>query len=318
MDLGDHPWLVLGGGGLKGLAHLGACSTLREAGFTPAGILGTSIGALVGACVSGGRPIDKLIGEALSLNRVEVARVQRRALWLNGVRAASVFHGDSLRSYLSRVLPRGGWEDLQIRFQANAVELGHGRTEWFGIGARTDVPLVDAVYASAALPVFYPPAVLPGGIYVDGGTEDALPLHRAVELGATGIVAVDVGAGELADAPHLVGMGLLAVHERVFSVMSGRRRRAMVADWKGPPLLYVRPKLDGFGGFDFDQIQTFIRLGREAAESALGIRNDGLRGGDAADPANPVNPSPSPGTTPAAPGAVARTNAPVIRAEPAP
>ena len=294
VELGDHPWLVLGGGGLKGLAHLGACSALREAGFNPAGILGTSIGALVGACIAAGRPIDELLEEALSLNRAEVARVQRRALWMRGVRAASVFHGDSLRSYLARVLPRGGWEDLQVRFQANAVELGHGRTEWFGIGARTDVPLVDAVYASAALPVFYPPAALPGGIYVDGGTEDALPLHRAAELGATGIVAIDVGAGELADAPHVLGLGLLAVHERVFSLMSGRRRRAAVADWKGPPLLYVRPKLDGFGGFDFDQIRTFIRLGQEAAESALGIR------------------------APGAPGRVAPADTPSIREEPAP
>jgi len=287
VNLGEHPWLVLGGGGLKGLAHLGACSTLREAGFNPAGILGTSIGALVGACVAGGRPIDELIREAHSLDRAEVARVLRRALWLKGVRSESVFRGDSLRSYLSSVLPQGGWEDLQIRFQANAVELGHGRTEWFGIGARTDVSLVDAVYASAALPVFYPPAALPGGIYVDGGTEDALPLHRAAELGATGIVAIDVGAGELADAPGLLRMGLLAVHERVFSIMSGRRRRAMVADWDGPPLLYVRPKLDGFGGFDFDHIQTFIRLGSEAAESALGIRGEGVGGGDLASPFGP-------------------------------
>ena len=48
-DLGDTPWVVLGGGGLKGLAHVGAWRALTEAGVQPAGIVGTSIGALAGA-----------------------------------------------------------------------------------------------------------------------------------------------------------------------------------------------------------------------------------------------------------------------------
>ena len=56
--VGERPWLVLGGGGLKGLAHLGAWRALRDAGFEPEGILGTSIGALVGACLAGGQQLD--------------------------------------------------------------------------------------------------------------------------------------------------------------------------------------------------------------------------------------------------------------------
>ena len=46
-DLGATPWVVLGGGGLKGLAHVGAWPALTEAGVQPAGIVGTSIGAEV-------------------------------------------------------------------------------------------------------------------------------------------------------------------------------------------------------------------------------------------------------------------------------
>src|SRR5690606_28604122 len=149
-----------------------------------------------------------------------------------------------LRRFLESVLARGGWEDMDVRFQTNAVEMGAGRTEGFGIGARTDVPLVDAVYASRALPLFYPPARLPGGLEVDGGTEDALPIRRAAELGATGIVAVDVGSGPTADAEAVVEQGMLAIHERVFSIMSGGRRRSTVAAWDGPPLVYVRPDVE--------------------------------------------------------------------------
>jgi NTE family protein len=269
ISLGTQPWLVLGGGGLKGLAHLGAWRVLSEAGFAPAGIVGTSIGALIGACIAGGRSLQEMEADARRLRRTDIARVQRRAVWMYGIRASALYRGDTLKRYLLEVLPPGDWNALQTRFQSNAVELGTGRTEWFGIGARTDVSLVDAIYASAALPVFYPPLPLPGGVYVDGGTEDALPIQRAADLGASGIVAIDVGAGEEVDARHVASRGMLAIHERVFSIMSGRRRRTVVREWEGPPLLYIRPELDGFGTLDFDHVEDFLHIGRDAAMIAL-------------------------------------------------
>ena len=270
-SLGPTPWLILGGGGLRGLAHVGAWRALQEAGFRPAGILGTSIGALVGACIAGGRPVAELEDEARELKRTDIARVQRRALWVNGIRSESLFRGDALEEYLGRVLPSGGWKDLQIRFLANAVELGSGRAEWFGPGARTDVSLTRAVYASAALPLFYPPARLPGGVYVDGGVDEALPLRRAVEMGASSVVAVDAGSGEGSEVGRMLSDGMLAIHQRVLSIMAGRRRRETVAAWTGPPLLYIRPRLDGFGTFDFDAIEYFLAEGARAAREAMGI-----------------------------------------------
>jgi NTE family protein len=276
VGLGERPWLVLGGGGLKGLAHLGVWRALRESGFAPAGIVGTSIGALVGANIAAGRDVEEMEAEARSLQRSDIAKLQRRALWLNGLRASSVYLGEPLRDYLARVLPPRGWESLHTRFQTNAVELGSGRMEWFGIGARTDVPLLDAVYASTALPIFYPPVRLAGGVYVDGGVVDALPILRAAELGATGIVAVDVGAGEKARAEKILEAGMIGVHERVFSLMAGRRRRDTVASWEKPPLLYIRPKLDGYGGFDFERIGEFLELGRAAGRDIVTRTPDGV------------------------------------------
>lgn len=271
--LGDSPWLVLGGGGLKGLAHLGAWRALSELEFQPVGILGTSIGALVGACLAAGRPLEELEAEARALQRTDITRVQRRALWVNGIRSEALFRRDTLLEYLKRVLPRGGWEALSLRFQTNAVELGTGRTEWFGIGARTDVSMAEAVYASSALPVFYPPARLPGGVYVDGGAEDVLPLARAAALEASAIVAVDVGSGETADTHMMLSQGMLAIHERTYSLMAGRRRREQVAAWSGPPLLYVRPALDGYGTFDFGHAEAFMKLGYQAVREAVGSQD---------------------------------------------
>ena len=268
--LGARPWLVLGGGGVRGLAHLGAFRVLSEAGLRPSGIVGTSIGALVGACLAAGKSIDELEAEALALTREQVARMPRRLLWAKGIRDEALYRGSVFRRYLEGVLPECGWESLRMPFQTNAVELGSGGTEWFGVGARTDVPIADAVYASAALPVFYPPCRIPGGLYVDGGTREALPLHRAEELGATGVVAIDVGGGESADAGEIVKLGMLAVHERVFSIMSGRHRRATVSGWSGAPLLYIRPEVDAFGILEFGRLRQLIEAGRIAALTSIG------------------------------------------------
>jgi NTE family protein len=274
IPLGDRPWLVLGGGGLKGLGHVGAIRALDEVGFRPEGILGTSIGALVGACLAAEISTDQLEENARALSKTDIVRIQRRAVWFNGLKATSVFQGQVFRDYLDDVLPKGGWEDLKIRFQLNAVELGRGRTEWFGIGARTDVPLADAVYASNALPVFFPPARLPGGLYVDGGVEDTLPIVRARELGATSVVAVDVGGGAEADPEEVLRQGLLGMHQRVFGIMSGRRRREALENWDGPPLLLIRPNLEGYGTFDFEHTDYFLDEGYRATREAMGFEED--------------------------------------------
>lgn len=267
--LGSAPWAVLGGGALKGLAHVGAWRAVEEAGMEIRGIVGTSIGALVGVCLAGGLGWRQLVARARELEREDIVRVNRRAVWINGVKSRSLYRGDVLRAYLASLLPVRSWDELRFPVQVNAVDLGSGRTEWFGPGARTDVDPVDAVCASASLPVLYPPVALDGSYYVDGGAGDALPLRRAAELGASGIFAVDVGSPERADPGAVVEQGMVAIHQRVFSLMSGRRRRSAVAAWDGIPLAYVRPSLEGYSGFDFDAVEYFLDEGYRTALRAL-------------------------------------------------
>lgn len=161
------------------------------------------------------------------------------------------------------------WEDLRVPLQVNTVNLETGLTDWFGAGADNDVPLVDALYASAALPVFYPPARIADRVYVDGGAEHPFALHRAAELGATGIIGVDVGSGKQSHPHRVLAQGMLAIHMRVFSIMSWRERTDMVARWTDPPLLFVRPRLEGFQTFDFDSVQYFLVEGYRATRVAL-------------------------------------------------
>lgn len=262
-------WLVLGGGGLKGMAHIGAYQALEEAGVRPAGIVGTSIGALVGASVASGMTAADMRELALDLERRDIARLNRGAVWINGIRELSVFRGEALRDYFEVILPVGGWDALRIPLLINAVDLGDGSLQWFGPGDRGDVSLLDAVYASSALPVFYPPFEADGRAYVDGGISRSLPCDKAQEEGAERIVAIDVGSGEKADTAEILKQGMIGIHQRVVSMMSWRRRFEMVSRWEGPPLLYVRPRLDGYGTFDFDHVEYFLDEGHRAMKEAL-------------------------------------------------
>jgi NTE family protein len=265
----DGCWLVLGGGGLKGLAHIGAWQALEEAGVRPVGIVGTSIGALVGALASSGMPSAEMRRLALALERRDIVRVNRRAVWINGVRQVSVFQGEPLREHYAALLAGMEWSALRIPLLINAVDLGNGDTEWFGTGARTDVSLLDAVYASSALPVFYPPFELDGHAYVDGGVTRTLPIGRAEQEGAARIIAVDVGSGGRAEVGEILDGGMIAVHQRVVSIMAWQRRYDLVSTWKGAPLTYVRPRLSGYGTFDFEHVEYFLDEGYRAMCHAL-------------------------------------------------
>src|SRR5690606_37030764 len=250
--------VVLGGGGVKGLAHVGAWRALEESGLRVSEIVGTSIGALVGACIAGGMGWRDLAPLALGLRDRDIVALNRRVVLLNGIRQPSVFHGTRLQDYIRSVLPVSGFEEFSIPCSMNAVDLETGEMVWFGAGGREDVALADAIYASCALPVYFPPAEIGGRMYVDGGVQDALPIGRAAERGADLVIAIDVTAGGDRDAQETVAGGLVAMHHRVLDIAGQTRRRERLDAWDGPPLLYVRPELDGISTFDFTRTAFFL------------------------------------------------------------
>ncbi|MEE8561287.1 MAG: patatin-like phospholipase family protein, partial [Gemmatimonadota bacterium] len=196
-----EPWeererivLVLSGGGLRGLAHVGAWRALLELGIRPDAIVGTSIGGLVGAAAAAAADWDVVERAGRSVVRKEIAALDRRVLLLNGVHRPALFRGEVLRRYVEQLLPARTFEELAIPFQVNAVNFGTGEMRWFGIRLEEEevdstVGLVDAVTASCSVPTFYPPVKIGDAYYVDGGVLDTFALRRAAELGATRIIA---------------------------------------------------------------------------------------------------------------------------------
>ena len=259
----------MGGGAAKGFAHVGAWKAIQEAKIPVAGIIGTSTGAMMGAAFAGGRSVEEMEKHSERFRRRDVMRLNRRAVWINGIRSPSMFRGDTLRSFILDLLPTEQWLELTIPLMVNTVDLASGEMVWFGHGSDQDVALVDAVYASAALPVVFPPAEVGERMFIDGGALDMLPLGKAAEMGATRIIAIDVGAGPQADARAVMAGGLVAVHQRVFSIMAGQNRRESVRNWTGVPLTYVQPDFNETDGFDFERRHFFIQEGYRATREAL-------------------------------------------------
>jgi len=96
---------------------------------------------------------------------------------------------------------------------------------------------------------------------VDGGLIETMPIGRAVEMGAGEIIAVNVGAAPETDPEKILAHGLVGLNQRMFVIMSERRRREALDRDYGVPLRVVRPELGQVDGFDFSRIDFFLEEG---------------------------------------------------------
>src|SRR6185436_2628686 len=95
---------------------------------------------------------------------------------LKGARAPSMYAGGHFKRKLSQILPQVGFGEMRMPFYCNAVRLETGGSVFWGSAGFEKIPLVDAVYASCALPGIFEPMERDGYHYMDGGLVDSLPL----------------------------------------------------------------------------------------------------------------------------------------------
>lgn len=101
----------------------------------------------------------------------------------------SISSNDGLRQLIREILPAPDFEGLDVHFECVATNIDDAVEHWFHKG-----DLVRAVLASASIPAVFPPVEIDGVHYLDGGIVDDVPVQRAVELGATRIFVLQVGA----------------------------------------------------------------------------------------------------------------------------
>lgn len=262
---------------MKAMAHVGVLRALAEAALEPAEIIATSAGAFVGALVAGGMPYERIVSLVCGLRRGDVGVLNRAALFVRGLGAGSVLKAEPLRGLIARALPVNDFTKLRLPLRATAVDLDRGELVVFGSAGRTDCTVAEAVYASMALPLYYPPALIGGRRYADGGLLQALPLDLAADAGADVVVAVDVGPVAAGPSPwQRLPPALLAAHDRALAIAMADQKARAIAAWQGDPrraaLVLVEPAVDPNANFAFDRTVDFIEAGYRAAHAALAGR----------------------------------------------
>ena len=259
--------LVLGGGGMKGFAHIGVLKVLEERGITPSLYAGTSIGALIAAAAVTGARADDMARRAESLRRRDVFRLNHFGMLMDRMRAPSIYLEEPLRDLCRAIVPSVTFNDLTTPLLVNTVDLERGTQLVWGLPGLRDVEVHDAVYASCALPGYFPPGIVDGRICVDGGVIDNLPVSIAA-LDADFIIAVDVGSSDTQPVSDIATQGFANIYARAATTMMHALQQFPLAAWNGPPMLLIRPKVSK-DWLAFESTPANISAGYLAAQKAL-------------------------------------------------
>jgi len=241
--------LVLGGGALRGAAHLGALGVLEQAGFRPAVITGTSVGAIIGAGLAAGVSAEDMWETFRELEWRDVAK----PAWKSKL---SMLESDPLGGLIARVTQVETIEDLSLPFAAIACDLLTGSRVTIISG-----DLRRALAGSSAIPAAFEPVKAGSAMLVDGGVVDNLPVEAARELGADYVVAIDImpaldGSFTPKDVRDVVLMSWNIVEHNT----EGGRDLADIV---------ITPDVARISLSDFRQIPLAFEAGAAAAEAAL-------------------------------------------------
>ena len=260
--------LVLGGGGMKGLAHVGALRALLERGREPEVLVGTSIGALIGAAWAAGFSVSELDEMALSMKRHDVFTLARGEMARHPLRAPGLYQGEPLDLLLEGLLGEVTFAELPRRLVVASVDLNSGTVIYWGLPGLRDVRVADAVFASCALPGFFAPRGIGERFLVDGALADNLPVGLAATFPVEGLVAVDVGASGVLKSDVQDG-GFAAVFARASEIVFEQMLEARLARWAGPAMLLVQPRVEHVPMFSFAHTRELMDEGYRAMVAAL-------------------------------------------------
>lgn len=176
---GPRVAVVLGGGGLRGYAHIGVLQALQEAGIHPDLVVGTSIGAIIGATYASGTSPDQLWQQA---NTLHVSTLADHA-WSG----PGFVKGEALERWANDLVGERPIESFPVRFAAVTTDIDQSLPY---VITRGDAG--EALRASAAIPGVFLPVQSSGHMFVDGGVTSLVPVQAARALGADVVIAVDI------------------------------------------------------------------------------------------------------------------------------
>lgn len=177
--------LVLSSGGARGLAHIGVIDELNARGYSITSIAGSSMGAFVGGLYATGN-LDKFREWVVNLDKLNVFNLVDFTLSSQGfIRGERVF--DKMRKL--KMIPDTNIEDLPIRYIAIASDIINNEEVIFSTG-----DLFKAIRASISIPNVFTPVMHNGGVLVDGGVLNPIPINRISRTDSETLIAVDLNS----------------------------------------------------------------------------------------------------------------------------
>jgi len=292
--------LVLGGGGARGLAHIGVLEVLQEAEIPVRAVAGTSIGAEVGAFLAAGVPVREMRHIAMQTDWLQTMR-----LFTPDFAEGGISSGKGIRRFLKPYLDELQIEELAIGYVAVTTDLETGEQVVLNAGS-----LLDAVCASVAFPGLLSPTRFGKQLLVDGGLINPVPFDVAREQFGGPVLAVFTnprvkerdllaknGGNEWQQRLNeLLHSGWLDRFPQVREWLAGFRDTAengsalkemgmsrvlnraqlisedMLVQLRSrisPPDLHIAPAIHDVGLFEFYRAADAIEAGRKAASEAL-------------------------------------------------
>ncbi len=303
--------LVLGGGGAKGMAHIGVIKVLEEAGIPIDYIAGTSMGAIVGGLYAIGytaSEIDSLVGiqdwTALLSDRVkrtsqsfpEKENSERYILSMPfGVEKKDrlpdgVIRGLNLQNLFANLTigyhDSVDFQSFPIPFACVAVDVVAGRENVFRHGS-----LPVAMRASMAIPAVFTPVRLDSMVLLDGGLMNNYPADVAHAMGADILIGVDLGTSDLKEIGKLNSTSDLI--GQIVALLGHNKYSAN----KDTTDLLIRPNVSPYNAASFSAaaIDTLIRRGELAArqqwDALMALKEQiGLEGDERVTPSPAIHP----------------------------
>jgi len=212
--------LALGGGGARGLAHIGVLKALEQERVPIDMIAGTSVGALIGSLYAAGVSTAEMEEMSQEIGWPSLTNFSRLSLFRLVV-AEKPLSSTNMELYLRRHIGEIRFDQLKIPFTCVATDLQTGERVVFREG-----PVALAARASSTIPGVFEPVIFRHRYLVDGGLVDNIPTDLVANMGADLIIAVDVTA----DFSQFQPTGVLsALNQSTFRANPSRRR-----PWRAP------------------------------------------------------------------------------------
>ena len=272
--------LALGGGGARGLAHIGVLKVLERENIPIDIITGTSMGAIIGGVYALKKDISAIEKVAEKYSKISEFNIDfsfnekgekdksfflkkmsdflKKGYILNlELRRKYINDGEGVKKIIKELVDDKTFSDTKIPFATVAADLVKGEKVILNQGK-----LFDALLASSSIPGMFPPVILDKKILVDGGIVDVVPIGVAQSLGANFVIAVSVSQTikkrtEFSNA--------VEIFFRSDSITSAELRKLQLsfAD------VLITPKVGRFHWSDFSKPEQCIREGEMATQDAI-------------------------------------------------